>query len=74
MNYIGELISSGAVAAVAAAATSLAVLATSSHLLKVQNILEICFFFTNSVLKFPFLLAKYYPTRSLFRNLTGNGY
>jgi len=45
MNYIGELISSGAVAAVAAAATSLAVLATSSHLLKVQSILEISFFY-----------------------------
>jgi hypothetical protein len=44
MNYIGELISSGAVAAVAAAATSLAVLATSSHLLKVQSILENSFF------------------------------
>jgi hypothetical protein len=73
MNYIGELISSGAVAAVAAAATSLAVLATSSHLLKVQSILEISFF-TNNVLKFPFLLGTYYPTRGLFRNLTGNSF
>jgi hypothetical protein len=73
MNYIGELISSGAVAAVAAAATSLAVLATSSHLLKVQSILEISFF-ADSVLKFPFLLATHYHGRCLFRNLTGNGF